>query len=78
MIKLLILTGPTGSGKSALIRLLSRSYGFEITDWETPFRSWSIDIGKVKEKERQGESLFIIIFFLLAIRSYGSISTIYG
>ncbi|KAI7892842.1 Rad17 cell cycle checkpoint protein-domain-containing protein [Mucor mucedo] len=52
MIKLLILTGPTGSGKSALIKLLSRSYGFEITEWETPLRSWSANFGHMESFRR--------------------------
>lgn len=47
-IKLLILAGPTGSGKSTLVKLLCRQYGFELTEWITPERNWSSRVGHME------------------------------
>ena len=33
---ILLITGPTGSGKTVLVKCLARSLGFEIREWITP------------------------------------------
>ncbi|KTW29350.1 hypothetical protein T552_01305 [Pneumocystis carinii B80] len=42
--KLIILTGPPGSGKTATINVLSREMGFEILEWQNPMSVLSEDI----------------------------------
>lgn len=43
--KMMILTGPTGSGKSTIIDVLCKQHGYELIEWFTPNRQWSNKIG---------------------------------
>ncbi|KAI8982112.1 Rad17 cell cycle checkpoint protein-domain-containing protein [Mycotypha africana] len=36
--RFIIVSGPTGCGKSSLIHLLSKTMGFDILEWENPYR----------------------------------------
>ncbi|OJD14478.1 hypothetical protein ACJ73_09078 [Blastomyces percursus] len=39
LVRVLVLRGPAGSGKSTTISLLSKALGFEIVEWKNPFSS---------------------------------------
>ncbi|KAI8920140.1 Rad17 cell cycle checkpoint protein-domain-containing protein [Powellomyces hirtus] len=42
--KLLVLTGPSGAGKTAVIRLLSRELHFEVSEWSNPVNTNAMNV----------------------------------
>ena len=54
MPSVLVLSGPTGAGKSALIRVLADELGFELAEWQSPNgHSWDADSFDARQRGEQ-------------------------
>ncbi|KAL7752824.1 RFC checkpoint protein Rad17 [Sorochytrium milnesiophthora] len=68
---MLVLTGPTGGGKTAALQVLSRDLNFEIVEWINPIHSSSIQ--RLDEDYGQPSSMAAFTEFLAAGNKYPSL-----
>ncbi|KAJ3178162.1 Cell cycle checkpoint protein rad17 [Geranomyces variabilis] len=59
--KVLVLTGPSGAGKTAVIQMLANELRYEILEWNNPINSNAMNVSNESNDHFSGESYFSLV-----------------